>query len=441
MNKPILLLLGMLISFSSFSQTNFWRIEVEGGEELLLTMIKNPEYQSFEAYTRKDALKDLAGTFTYLAAKAVGKVKFPELVHSFGRFFVISDTTYYTGSFDYLDKSYLLTVKTAKNSFIGKITDNKKKIHPLAGDKLETDKPLKNYPAMIANALSMTEKYYFDPGLSSSAEWQNFKTKVNDLKFRIADDWELAANFYWYGKKLPMPYKIEKTEKDLSEPQKKKTYFLKEVKPKTGLIELASLPEEPAAMDQLFRDIQKKDYANLVIDARGKNSPQLSAAILFANHLTNRSGFWGFYLTRKWADTNNSVPKQADYERVLKNFNTLQNKTNQLYQEPGFYLKTEPALPTFKGKIYVLIDSQTSKVSEAMSIWLKSEKIATIVGHKSAGLPMLTETLTIEKQYLLSLQTAQFYDKEGKNYFNQGIEPDSQVTGDDALSFLLKKIN
>jgi C-terminal processing protease CtpA/Prc len=54
---------------------------------------------------------------------------------------------------------------------------------------------------------------------------------------------------------------------------------------------------------------------------------------------------------------------------------------------------------------------------------------------------MLTELLTIEKQYQLTLQTAQFYDKEGKSYLNKGIEPDTQVTDEDALSFLLKKIN
>jgi hypothetical protein len=99
MNKLLLLLLDVILSFNCISQT-FWRIEVEGGEELLLTMRNNKENQTFEAYTRRDALKELAGTFTYLLAKTAGKVKFPEIVHSFGRFFVISDTTYYSDSFE-----------------------------------------------------------------------------------------------------------------------------------------------------------------------------------------------------------------------------------------------------------------------------------------------------------------------------------------------------
>ena len=69
-----ILLLSFLVfqTFLASSQT-FWKIENEHGDEILLTVEVNKEKNTFEAYSRKDALKDLAGIFTYTLAKAAGK--------------------------------------------------------------------------------------------------------------------------------------------------------------------------------------------------------------------------------------------------------------------------------------------------------------------------------------------------------------------------------
>lgn len=440
MRKLFLLLITIFLFFTSYAQTFYWKIEVEGGEELLLTMCNHPENMTFEAYTRKDALKELAGTITYLLARAAGKVKFPELVHSFGKYNIANDTTYYAGSFDYLDKSFQLNVKTSKNSLIGKITDNKKKIHPLNGQRLATDRPLKDYPAIISKTHSLTEKYHFDAGLKQLSEWQNFKSKVKDLEAKIADDWELAANYYWYGKNLPIAnYRIDKTEENPSGPNKSGSF--RTVKTKTALLDVFSLSDDGSELDQIFRELQKRDYNNLIIDARGKKNLSLATAFSLANHLSGRPIIFGNYLTRKWTDSKQAIPVQSEVEKSLKNFSLLQNKPNQIYTEPGVFVRIEPSTVNFKGKIYLLADSKTSNTAEALAIALKNEKIATVVGTKTSGAPMLTELFQIEKRYQIFLQTAQYYDRNGKSYFNQGIEPDLKVPDEDALNFLLRKIN
>ena len=70
--------------FFTSSQT-FWKVANEYGDEILLTLDLNREKNTFEAYTRKDALKDLAGVFTYTLAKAAGKLKYPEIVFIDGK--------------------------------------------------------------------------------------------------------------------------------------------------------------------------------------------------------------------------------------------------------------------------------------------------------------------------------------------------------------------
>jgi C-terminal processing protease CtpA/Prc len=117
------------------------------------------------------------------------------------------------------------------------------------------------------------------------------------------------------------------------------------------------------------------------------------------------------------------------------------SQNNEILTGNGVYLKTEPAVPGFKGKVYLLTDHRTSKVAEALAIWFKKEKMATLVGEESSGSSMLTQTIDLDKQYQISVPVAQFLDREGKSYVNIKTAPDMVVNEGDALDFLMKKIN
>jgi hypothetical protein len=54
---------------------------------------------------------------------------------------------------------------------------------------------------------------------------------------------------------------------------------------------------------------------------------------------------------------------------------------------------------------------------------------------------MITQTIDLDKQYQISVQVAQFLDREGKSYVNIKTVPDIVVNDGDALNFLLRKIN
>ena len=124
----------------------------------------------------------------------------------------------------------------------------------------------------------------------------------------------------------------------------------------------------------------------------------------------------------------------------MKNFRSLSD-INDLLMGNGVYLKAEPALPGFKGKVYLLIDHRTSRIAEGLAIWLRKENIATLVGEESAGSCMLTQTIDLDKQYQITIQVAQFLDGEGKSYTDDKTVPDIVVNEGDALNYLLKKID
>jgi len=430
--------LFIFLSINGFSQT-YWSVENERGEELLLTIHINTGNNTFETYTRKDALKEMAGTFMYMVAKTAGKVKYPELMHGEGKISYRADTVIYDGKIDYPDKIFSLKAKTWNDNFFGLLTDSKNRTTVLTGKKLSTDKPLRDYPTLINNSFSLIEKFYWDPNLKKSSDWQNFKSDVGDLKVKIADDYELAMMMMWLGKKLTqIPHEIRKLNKKAPDPpQQKKSNSLKIIPGNNAILFLNNIPDTREEMDQLFKEIQDKNIKKLIIATEGSRNLSINSALLLANHLTLLPGNWGCYLTRRWTETENTIPQPANWVQLLKNPLEFSGLTNAIFNEKGFYLKTKPALPTYKGKVYFLINKRISNVAEALAIYLKNEKLTTLVGQKSAGAPALTNVYELDKQYRILIPFAQFYDKNGKSYQGTGVEPDLTVE-QDAMGYVLK---
>ena len=437
MTRLMLISLFIFLSINGFSQT-YWCVENERGEELLLTIHINSGNNTFETYTRKDAMKEMAGTFMYMVAKTAGKVKYPELMHGEGKISYRADTVKYDGRIDYPDKIFSLKAKTWNDNFLGLLTDNKNRTTVLTGKKLNTDKPLRDYPTLINNTFTLIEKFYWDPNIKKSSDWQNFKSEVNDLKLKIADDYELAMTMMWLGKKLTqIPHEIRKLNKKKPDPQQKKSNSLKLIPANNAILFLNNIPDTREEMDQLFKEIQDKNIKKLIIEAEGSRNLSINSALLLANHLTPFPANWGCYLTRRWTETENTIPQPANWVQLLKNPLEFSGLTNAIFHEKGFYLKTIPASPTFKGKVYYLINKWSSNAAETLAIYLKNEKLATLVGQKSAGAPALTNVYELDKQYRILIPFAQFYDKNGQNYQGKGVEPDLAVE-QDAVGYVLK---
>jgi len=437
MYKIFILIPALFLALNCYSQS-YWQIQNESGEELLLTIRINESNHTFIAHTRKDALREMAGTFTYMLAKTAGKLKYPEIVHSEGTVSNLADTTFYTGNFEYLDKSFPLRAKSWKNNFYGQLTDTKNRTHLLTGEKIASDHPIRDYDALITKAFVLTEQDCWDATLVKSAEWNSFKSKVNELKAKIADDYEMGAVIFWFSKKIAInPFEIRKISKNEGDAKPKRNFSARELKPNVALLDLSDLPTGKLEMDDLFREIQKKAYSTLILDARGRRNLQLVTAALLANHLAFKPADWGVYLTRKWFDSGSSVPKPADYAKALKNGASIPDKLLNLYPEKGYFLKPDPTPSIFHGKIFLLMDNRTSRVAESLAIWLKNDKLATLVGQKSSGNPLLYENILVAPQYRINIPTGQFYDKLGKNWMGIGVDPDLPVQ-EDPLGYVLK---
>jgi len=428
----------VLMSLNSFSQT-YWKIKNEHDDEILLTINLNKEKQTFEAFTRKDALKDIAGTFTYTLAKAAGKLKYPEIVFIEGKTRSEKDSLLLSGTFTYFDKQYPFTAAISGNSFSGKYIDRKPR--PLYGVKMPDSKPIRNYQYIINTAFALTEKNILNKSWLKSSEWIDFRKKIEELKPKIADDYELAASYVWLGKKLPFSsYEISKTRPSGQISIRKNAATMRELKPNTALVEVNSIPSTKKEVDSIAAIISQKGYSNLIIDLRGRRSLKPEVVNEWLSYLSDHAFVAGVFLTRKWFDTNVLIPKAPESAKLFKSFSEGNLKEGELYKESGRVLNGVPRAGTFHGKVYVLTDSKTSKGSEVLADVLQKEKIATLVGQKTSGASVLIKNLRINDEYDLVLPVAEFYTVEGKNLNKIGIEPDIPVSGEDVLNYILKRL-
>jgi hypothetical protein len=436
MHKILLTILFIFSVFFSYSQT-FWKIENEYGDEILLTINVNTAKKTFEAYTRKDALKDIAGSFMYTVAKTAGKLKYPEIVFIEGTTQQKRDSLILNGQFYYFDKQFVFSAAISGNSFKGRYIDRNKP-RSLIGTKMPNDKPIRDYVGIINSAFLITEKSLVNPVWLKSSEWGGFKRSINELKLVISDDYELAAAYFWLGKKLPFsPYEINKVNQRKSTVRQRKV-SVRELKPSVALLDANSLPVTKKEVDSVAVIIEKKGYSKLVVDLRGNYKQNPLAANELANYLSGRTITAGVYLTRKWFDSNIGLPKVQDYKRFFKDFFDGVYKPGELSKGQGYAVSIIPGKKVFQGKVYILTDSKTSKVFEALIDVLKKQKIATIVGQKTAGATWLTESLKINMEYDLILPVADYYTSEGKSLNKVGIEPDINVSGEDALTHILR---
>jgi len=442
MNSLRIVLLSLLViqSYLASSQT-YWKIENEHGDEILLTIEVNKDKDTFEAYSRKDALKELAGVFTYTLAKAAGKLKYPEIVFIEGKAQTKNDTLLLKGNFNYFDKQFLFSASLFSNQFNGRYLDNRGNPHPLKGIKVADSKPIRDYASMINAAFAITEKSLVNPIWLKNDEWLDFKKKVNSLKLKISDDYELAATYFWLGKKLPFyPYEINKARPHNKLNHRKNTAGFRELKSNTALFNANSLPANQHEMDSLAVIVTQKGYQNLIIDLRGNNRLSPLAANLLVNYLSDQPFNAGVYLTRKWSDNNNGLPKAQDYQKAFRGFSDQDYQTGQIYRENGRYLNIVPGAKTFRGRVYLLTDVKTSRVAEMVAYVLKERKIATIVGQKSAGITFLTENLQINSEYDLVLPDCEFYSGDGKRLNKAGLEPDVMKSGDEVMKYILSAL-
>lgn len=302
-----------------------------------------------------------------------------------------------------------------------------------------------NYTDLVHKILDTTEKYLFDKSLLNGNKWRKFERKTTKLARKAIDDPEMFFGVALLSTKLPFSH----FNLLLMSPQQNESLLKassnnvvwKEINSQTVLIEIKSFGGEADEMDSVFMQILKHAYTNLIIDLRNNPGGGLQAGIALGKYLSNKEINAGYFVTNKWFSDFNNRQNPKFESLPATQATTTSEFIEELKNSNGKNLILKPGKDVFNGRIYVLTSHKTASTCEPIVYALKSNKLATIVGEKTAGAMLSAALIQLNESYCLFLPIADYYTADKKRLDQLGVKPDIEWSSEKAFEHVLDIIN
>jgi C-terminal processing protease CtpA/Prc len=226
----------------------------------------------------------------------------------------------------------------------------------------------------------------------------------------------------------------------VARPKGKKLHFVeptlvqaKRLSGKLGYVKVAMFPgmigvEVANAMSQAIS--QLGDVDRLIVDLRGNTGGGAGALRLMSLLTPNRLPV-GYAADKRWAKRDlatlkagfprlGKIPtsKGALWPLALRFLPSLITKSPVVLESEG--LGPKP----YDGRIVLLVDRHTASAAEMVTIFAKENKLATIVGEKTAGRLLSATSVKVGNGFRLALPTGAYYTWNGTALEGSPIEPD-----------------
>jgi C-terminal processing protease CtpA/Prc len=227
---------------------------------------------------------------------------------------------------------------------------------------------------------------------------------------------------------------------EVSKPKGKKLHFVeptlvqsKIVGERIGYLKVAMFPgmigvEVANEISKAISDLGK--VKGLIIDLRG-NTGGGAGALRLMSLLTPEKIPVGFAPGKRWAGRDldreklafprfGSIPssKKALWLLALRYLPSLITKSPIVLESEGHGPRS------YQGNIVLLVDRHTASAAEMVTIFAKENKLATIVGEKTAGRLLSATSVKVGHGFRLALPTGAYYTWNGTALEGSPIEPD-----------------
>jgi hypothetical protein len=427
-----------------------WFVELQLSDlgKVRTVMTFETDDTTFEAYTRKNADKDILSGWTSLLGRTFTK-NFKN-----GSLMRVEDGLL-EASKDTLKLSGILTSAIGKHNVNGYIVNNKLYadignkdkgyIGHLNGTRENVKLPLENYLRLFNQSQQVTEQNIYNRDVLNTKEWKSFAEQMKKIAPALQDDIEMVFAFFYYAGKLPVSHYslLPQPKPNFNEEggDYERMFFLEEKSPETAYLKIKSFGGGTPEVDSIFNIIRQKGYKNLVVDLRDNSGGSNEAGIAFAAHLTDKVLYGGVLLTQKYFNTHKALPTINDYANFphfsAANFNLLMEG---IHKTDGLCLKVIPDSNVYKGKLYLLTNKRTASTCEPIVYVLKQNNIATVVGERTAGAMLNAEFFELDKRFTLMLPTADYYTPDGYRIDQNGVTPNIETKQEEALDYVMTNL-
>jgi Peptidase family S41 len=435
----VLILLAILQNGNLKAQTE-WIIREGVGSYCVITIDVNGN--TMTGHTRKNALKDYAGNFKFIVAKVLTPLKYPEIIH-FKAVFIDAAKSKFTGTYNRLTSEKKMEGIISGDSISMKLF-NKNKVDVVKGVRKNAALATKDYPGVVKKIMDLTEEKLYDPQFIQSKKWKNFKKTMTVNSNKIKDDLELLIGSFAITRYFPFShYTLARHSKNKMETS---TYFsIKEIDTKTCILDINAFEGNGDKMDSLINIIDTKRYDNLIIDLRDNPGGDAESAVPLMGFISSKEIIVGIFPNNNWYKENKRFPTTGEYQKFNEfNDGTLDEFYKKAEAGYGTYLKCIPSKKHFNGKVFVLTNKNTGSTSEVVALALKENKLAKLVGQKTAGGVLSAKRFNISEDFDLIIPQNDYISYSGYRIDKNGIEPDIEVERDEidyVVNTLLKPKN
>ena len=230
---------------------------------------------------------------------------------------------------------------------------------------------------------------------------------------------------------------------DVARPKGKKLHFVEPTLVETrvlkdgiGYLKIAMFPDMVGVKvaNEISKAVAKLGpVRSLVIDLRGNTGGGLGALRVMSLLTPGRIPV-GFSLDRHRVTPNLESEKQG-----FRRFSRIPSSTKTLWRlalqfAPTMLAKKPIVLQTeglgsraFHGRIVLLVDRHTASAAEMIVAFARENKLATIVGEKTAGRLLSATSVKVGNGFRLALPTGAYYTWKGSILEGTPIEPDKLI--------------
>ena len=196
-----------------------------------------------------------------------------------------------------------------------------------------------------------------------------------------------------------------------------------------------------ASITKFYQAIAQKKAKALIIDLRANEGGAFAIRPL-VSHLIDRPITVGYFIAQNWTSEHQRLPSMNEISRLVPwNGWSIRSFWQDVQKQSLIKVAFEPAELHLKLPVYVLTSTKTASASELATEALQSAGRIKVIGEPTAGQMLSQKPYDLPFGLQLYIPIADYYSVNTGRLEGHPIQPDINISADEALAHALKLIN
>jgi hypothetical protein len=431
-----------------------WKVTLHDADDVDLDfrmtfVVSSPTPVKWEAYSRAGAAREMVSGGTAALGRLFGQMPPHEAL-------------VYIGSGTAVDRGETVVLEGALESpFLG----NRKFTGVLAANRIDADltraasgtaagtmravrddgtAAYRDYAAVAEDLERAIREHIFNPAMLARREFQEFFTEIHARFGRATDDLDVIGSFQALKRSLgtshfefvrnPRMAARSLDEIVAGDQRVNPETFLRLgfPAPQVALLRITKWDRLDAVIDRAFERIETSNSRVLIVDIRGNPGGDATSMALLA-HLIQTPVHVGNFLGRRWYEHHPGSPGAQD----IAGMTTIDSRGRpmqllaDLREHGAVAAHVTPRAPHFSGSVYLLVDHATASASEPLAHVLKTSKLATVIGDRTAGHMLMALPVSLRDGWVATVPESDFIAADGTRIEGAGVEPNVKTAQSD----------